>query len=115
MGFLDRLDALLKERGLNKHTLSQQCGVPYSTINSFYTKGYDNAKLKTLSKIATFLNVPLGYLAWGEVDLGLMELETGLLPDEVELLARYKQLNDEGKEYMRNTVDMVAQYEKYNK
>ena len=66
MDFLERLDDIMKKRGLNKHTLSQRSGIPYSTINSFYTKGYENTKLKTLGCLAQSLDVSLGYLAWGE-------------------------------------------------
>jgi len=113
MDFLSRLDEMLKKRGLNKHTLSQQCGVPYSTINSFYTKGFSNVKLETISKIARFLGVSLNYLAWGEVDLGLIEKETGLPPDEAELIACYRQLNKDGKNYLRDTVEMIAANDKY--
>ena len=66
LDFIERLDKLMDESGLNKHTLSQKSGVPYSTINSFYTKGYENIKLSTLSKIAQSLGTTIDYLALGE-------------------------------------------------
>ena len=38
MNILDKLDLLMHERGLNKRTLSQACGIPYTTIIGLYKK-----------------------------------------------------------------------------
>ena len=62
MTFLEKLDAKMKELGLNKSTLSQLSGVPYTTIDGFYKKGYENAKISTVRKIAAALGVSLDYL-----------------------------------------------------
>lgn len=43
MTFLDKLDNLMHERGLNKNTLSKACGIPYTTIDGWYKKGYEGA------------------------------------------------------------------------
>lgn len=61
--FLKKLDDLMRERGLNKHSLADQCGVPYTTIVGLYERGAENARLSTLNKICAFFNVPLDYLA----------------------------------------------------
>ncbi|MEL7655885.1 MAG: helix-turn-helix transcriptional regulator [Bacillota bacterium] len=67
MSFLDKLDDLMRNKGINKNQLSQQTGIPYSTIDSFYKKGYDNVKLSTLRKLATFFGCSLDYLADDDV------------------------------------------------
>ncbi len=57
----------MAEKGLNKHTLSKESGVPYTTIDGFYKKGCDNVKLSTLLRLASFFNVSLDYLVNGEI------------------------------------------------
>lgn len=62
MKFTDKLDLLMKERGLNKMALSRESGVPYTTIVNFYEKGTENIKLSTLKKLADYFMVPIDYL-----------------------------------------------------
>ena len=45
MTFLDKLNFLMKEHNLNKSTLSKSCGIPYTTIDGWYKKGFENKKL----------------------------------------------------------------------
>lgn len=46
----DKLDFLMKERGINRKEFSRQSGIPYMTIVNFYEKGTENVKLSTLKK-----------------------------------------------------------------
>lgn len=62
MNFIDKLNDEMKRLGLNKNRLSQISGVPYTTIDGFYKKGYENAKISTIKKIAAALDVSLDYL-----------------------------------------------------
>ena len=38
MDFLQKLDWLMEQRGLNKHTLAQQSGIAYTTIVGLYER-----------------------------------------------------------------------------
>lgn len=61
--FLQKLDQIKYERGLKSNSeLARACGVPYTTIDGFYKKGYENAKISTLKKIAEAFNVSLDWL-----------------------------------------------------
>lgn len=62
MNFLEKLDYLMLRMQINKSRLSQISGVPYTTIDGFYKKGYENAKISTIKKIAAALDVSLDYL-----------------------------------------------------
>lgn len=62
MKFLEKLDYLMVRDGLNKHTLAQKSGIPYTTIVGFYERGYGNTKLSTIEKLCGFFNVSLDYL-----------------------------------------------------
>lgn len=67
MDFIEKLDLLMIDNGLNKHTFSKQCGIPYTTVDAFYKKGTDNVKLSTLKKIAAFFDVSLDYIGDDDV------------------------------------------------
>ena len=60
--FLDILNELMAENGINKSILSKESGVPYTTIDGFYKKGCDNIKLSTLEKIADYFGVTIDFL-----------------------------------------------------
>ncbi|WP_432353899.1 helix-turn-helix domain-containing protein [Anaerotruncus rubiinfantis] len=62
MNFIEKLDYLMESRSLNRHSLSQACGIPYTTIDGWYKKGYEGAKLSTIRKLAEYFNTTLDYL-----------------------------------------------------
>ncbi len=68
MSFLEKIDILLKENGLNKHTLAEKSNIPYTTIIGWYKKGYEMAKLSNIRTLACFFNVSLDYLIRDEVE-----------------------------------------------
>lgn len=63
MGLTDKLDLLMKERNINKAELARESGIPYTTIDGFYKKGTDNAKLSTLKKLCSYFGCSLDFLA----------------------------------------------------
>lgn len=63
MDFLQKLDQIKYDNGIKSNMeLSRACGVPYTTIDGFYKKGYENAKISTLKKIAESFDVSLDWL-----------------------------------------------------
>lgn len=62
MNFLEKLNYQMEKQSMNRATLSKVSGVPYTTIDGFYKKGYENTKVSTLRKIAAALNVSIDYL-----------------------------------------------------
>ena len=63
--FLKNLDKLMLERRINKSVLARESGVPYTTIDGFYKKGWDNVKLSTLLKLAAYFEISLDALVNG--------------------------------------------------
>ena len=59
MNFTEKLDYLMREKGINKSILSKESGIPYTTIDGFYKKGSDNTKLSTLIKLCKYFGVSL--------------------------------------------------------
>ena len=87
MYFLEKLDYLMKEKNLNKNTLSKACGIPYTTIDGWYKKGYEGLKLATLKKLADFFGTSLDY--WVEDD--------SIMNQKIETKKDFKNSNDSEK------------------
>lgn len=99
MGLTEKLDLLMKERNINKAELSRASGVPYTTIDGFYKKGSDNAKLSTLKKLCCYFGCSLDYLA----DDSIMEQSTTLAA------------HFDGEEYTEDELDEIRQFAEFVK
>ena len=63
--FLKNLDKLMAKKAINKSILAKESGIPYTTIDGFYKKGWDNVKLSTLLKLVAYFGVSLDALITG--------------------------------------------------
>ena len=63
MNFLEKLDALKATTGDSNASLSKKSGIPYTTIDGLYKKGYANMKLSTLIALSEYFHVSMDYLA----------------------------------------------------
>ena len=61
MTFLEKLDNLIKSKGLNKHSFAKECGIPYTTVDYWYRKNTDKVKLDLVRQISEFFGVSLNY------------------------------------------------------
>lgn len=66
MTFLEKLEKLMREHNLNKSTLSKSCGIPYTTIDGWYKKGFEDLRLSTLKKLSSFFNTSLDFWAYDD-------------------------------------------------
>ena len=115
MNMLEKLDYLMARMGLNKHTLSERSGIPYSTISNFYKLGYENMKMSTLFKLSDFFNVPIDYLIMDEFDtphdyymyLGRNDAKVEN-DQEKNLLSLFRSLNATGKDAVLQHIRIVA-------
>lgn len=98
MKLTEKLDMLMKERGITKADLARESGIPYTTITSLYDKGYENVKLSTLKKLADYFNCSLDFIADDNVDIRNERMPTTIaahLPEGTELTdEEMKQVND---------------------
>ncbi|MFS1514534.1 helix-turn-helix domain-containing protein [Chengkuizengella sp. SCS-71B] len=67
MKLTDKLDELMKQKGISRMGLSKESGIPYSTLVNFYEKGTDNVKLSTLKKLSDYFKVSLDFLVYENV------------------------------------------------
>lgn len=94
MTFLDKLDWLMSEHGLNKRTFSLDSGIPYTTIDGFYKKGYENAKVSTLRKVAQYFNVSLDFLIADQQEISLENIYSG---EEKALIRAWRQADEKAR------------------
>lgn len=67
MNFLEKLDMMMGKYGFSKKSLSQHSGIPYTTIDAWYKKGYEGLKLTTLRKLSDFFNTSLDFWVLDEI------------------------------------------------
>ena len=99
MGLTDKLDKLMKEKNINKAELARASGVPYTTIDGFYKKGAENAKLSTLKKLCAYFNCSLDFLA-----------DDSISTDSQPLTARF-----DVTEFTENELDEIKQFAEFVK
>lgn len=99
MGLTDKLDLLMKEKNINKAVLARESGIPYTTIDGFYKKGSENAKLSTLKKLCAYFNCSLDFLADDDIS------------DEPQTIAAHF----DGDEYTEEELDKIKEYASFIK
>ena len=101
MNMLQTLDRLMSEKSLNRSRLAQQSGVPYTTIDGLYKKGFENVKFSTLLKLAKALGVSLDELVGDDAPLGKQKLDH----DDLTVARDYHELDKHGKRLVRLVLD----------
>ena len=83
-------------RGDNNSTLAKNAGIPYTTIDGLFKKGYKNAYVSTMQKLSTYYGVTLDYLLNGDDTASA---------DAITLAAKFDQLDSYGKDAVSAIVD----------
>lgn len=100
MNLLQKLTFLMEKNGDTVASLSRKSGIPYTTIDGLYKKGYANIRLTTLQKICETYGVTLDYLARDYITdptYGLYDPSPTRLPtsaDEERLLTLWRNADD---------------------
>lgn len=61
MNILEKLDYLMKVNGLNRHSLALRSGIPYTTIDGWYKKGWQKMYLTSLKRLTDFFGVSMEF------------------------------------------------------
>lgn len=118
MNFLEKLDYLMEKRSINKSKLSKMSGVPYTTIDGFYKKGYENTKLSTIRKLSEALNVSLDYLFDETLDdKSFSAAQTvAIFPDQLaRIIEIYNKMNQVGQEKLYEYAEDLFGNDRYKK
>jgi len=111
MDFLHKLDFLMEKYGLNKNSMSQNSGIPYTTIDGWYKKGYDGLKLSTFKKLAEYFNTTLDFWIKDDVTDPNYGKSSGFEVDftEMEHIKKYRSLDQYGKKAVGSVLDVEYQ------
>ena len=66
MDFIKNLEKKMQDKNLNKSQLARGMGVAPSTVNSWFNRSAENITLKTLKKLAGFLDCSIDSLVYGD-------------------------------------------------
>lgn len=101
MNFTDKLNVLMEKKNIRISDLSRGSGIPYTTIDGFYKKGYSNIKLSTLRQLAEYFDVSIDYLVNDNYSKESFNSDS----EETELLMKYRCLDAQGKEEVTSVLD----------
>jgi len=66
MDIYDRINVLLKERGITRKELADQTGISYQTLTSLFYRRSGNMSISTIRKIVEYFQISADYLIMGE-------------------------------------------------
>lgn len=107
MTFLEKLDLLLKRNNINKHRLSEESGIPYTTITNFYRQSYDNIKLSTFRKLCDYFGITMDSMARDDLEIEYYnpnKKDLHISKEEETLLRCYRSADDMHKELAKCAV-----------
>lgn len=112
MKFPEKLDLLMARDHLNRRTLSRKAGIPYTTIDNWYQRGYEGLKLSTAGKLADFFGTTADYFLREELTDPDYGKAAGFQVDfpETRLLQKYRTLDSFGKGAVDAVLD--AEYDR---
>lgn len=101
MDFLDRLRILMDRAGDNNSTLAKKSGIPYTTIDGLFKRGWEKAQLSTIQKICEYYKVSLDYMVYG----------SDALSDEALLIAaKFENLDQRGRDVVLAVIDVESKH-----
>lgn len=100
----DRIKLLAKARGMAASIVLEHCGLNKNALSTMISRG-SMPKSENIAKIADYLDCSVDYLLGRtEVKEVATQSAENLPSDEVELLARYRSLDDDGKLAVRGSL-----------
>lgn len=113
--FSDKFKELRKSRNLSQQQLADYLHTSKSSVN-MYERGEREPGLEMLEAIADYFNVDMDYLM-GKAEVANQTLPSVPFPnaDEQELIKIYRNVNEDGQDYIMQTARMVGGTECYRK
>jgi len=112
MDMISKLATLMEEKDMNKADLSRCTGIPYTTIDGLFKKGTDNIKRSTITKIATYFNVTIDYLANDDITDKYYNKAVGFQVQyqEMVLVKKLRELDAKSKGAVENLLEYLHAY-----
>lgn len=106
MNMLEKIDYLCNEFHLSRRQFSIKSGIPYTTIDGLFKRGYEGVRLSTFISICDFFQVTMDSMARDDQEIVYIKdsLENDLTVYDTKLLNEYHRLTPEGKERVDYTL-----------
>ena len=104
MTFAENVKAKLKQKRMTQNELANLCGMSSSGISTALS-GNRNPRIDTMQRIAFALNCTVAELLDDEAPAAAPS--DGLTPTERQLIRDFRQLNDQGVQYVLQSVAMA--------
>lgn len=101
----EKLKSLVLSRYASMREFSIALDMPYSTLDSIFKRGVDNASVANIIRICEALSISADELAAGKI---VNRQPSSLTTDENELLSIFRSANSEGRTHILNTARLVA-------
>ena len=88
MVFTDKLNHLIKAHGYSRKKFSEAIHIPYSTIDNWYKRSYENLSVSTLKTLCSFFGVTMESMAYDDREIEYANDVKGELPDDESVLLR---------------------------
>lgn len=113
MNFLEKLNLLMIQNGLDKKSLSNKSGIPYTTIINWYKRGYDGLQVSTLQKLNNYFGTTFEFWISDEItDPNYGKTSNFEITfEEMELIKKYRSLNS----FDKDTIQLLVsrEYERH--
>ena len=105
MVFTDKLNLLIKAHGYSRKKFSEAIHIPYSTIDNWYKRSYENLSVSTLKTLCSFFGVTMESMAYDDREIAYVKDVNDDRPaDESVLLRGYRAAGEE----TRGTLLLIA-------
>jgi transcriptional regulator with XRE-family HTH domain len=100
-------DCFIKWGGSYRKLAAELGGMSQTTLHRYINGRADNIPLDLLKKMAKVFKVTPEYLLGWDASSPASPASPALSPDEAALLDAYRELSDQGKQYVLQTVDLA--------
>lgn len=100
-----KLKEFIMSRYSSMREFSIALGMPYSTIDSIFKRGLENASVANIIKICNHLSISADELAEGRITSRTLN---DLSPEEAELVRMFRMMNKDGQTLVMTTVRTFA-------
>ncbi len=106
MSFSQRVLALMQTKNIPKSRLAREAGIPYTTLDSMLKRDSDGARIETVFRIASILEVSVEELVFGTKQEGAIPPAN---EEERSLLCQYRRLDSRGKQTVLRLATLEAE------
>lgn len=109
MTLLEKIDYLMYKSQLNKHTLSDDAGIPYTTIIGWYKRGFDSMSLSTFRKLCRFFGVTMDSMAFDDREIEYYDPEAKSFytsEEERRIIQAFRSADDLGQKLTLRTLKL---------